>query len=757
MDDSLTENYLTFKGGYITGGNGSENGGGIYLPGGAYDASTTCLYMNGGNIIGNSTLGHGGGIYYGWVSKRNSIIDLKNVSIIGNVAKLSAGGIYHGANNRYLSLENTKVMNNSSNNKPAGIKAQSQLKVKGNVYVYDNKLKSGEEVDISINHDSQDDRLIVTGELSDESKIGYFNIRRELIYDYFKYNRDKDPNDIFISNTYQSLTKKGDNLYTRGIDDEAIYYDEGTHSLVMAESLANYPHEIKYGIESGNYNLDEAPQYTGIGEYTTYYRLRINDEMEYEGKQKIIINKILPLLPTVIENLKYTGEAQELLSVPDDPGATFKYKIKDGYWTDAIPKGLDINDYEIEVRAYGDSEHADYVFSLTASISSPDKTELKNALTNAKAVFDEVKAYGIIGLLLGTEITLAQNIENTDKVTVEKVSETIENLNEAVEEAKQNKKIVDHRYDGDSIFNTDYPYTEPIVRKPNNKIGKIDARRVKNGEIDIDTFVSSLTNEELAKLTCGNDHEWIGYLPEKGLSEVIWADGPNGLREKPYSNVLYPCSTLVASTWNRELAYNLGVSVSHDCFDYDIRLWLAPAMNIHRNPMCGRNFEYFSEDPILSSEIAAEIIKGVQDNGIAACLKHFAANNTEYNRFYSNSIVSARALREIYFKGFEKVINKVQPAEIMTAYNYLNYVKIPENPTMVVDILRNEFGYKNLLTTDYENTSIHVNELKAHHNLKMIHGDVKSVVDALNSGELDKEVIQESVKQIVLFVLKYTD
>ena len=232
----------------------------------------------------------------------------------------------------------------------------------------------------------------------------------------------------------------------------------------MAESLANYPHEIKYGIESGNYNLDEAPQYTGIGEYTTYYRLRINDEMEYEGKQKIIINKILPLLPTVIENLKYTGEAQELLSVPENPGATFKYKIKDGYWTDAIPKGLDINDYEIEVRAYGDSEHADYVFNLTASISSPDKTELKNALTNAKAVFDEVKAYGIIGLLLGTEITLAQNIENTDKVTVEKVSETIENLNEAVEEAKQNKKIVD---DEILLINEigDVSYTEEVKTK----------------------------------------------------------------------------------------------------------------------------------------------------------------------------------------------------------------------------------------------------------------------------------------------------
>lgn len=319
------------------------------------------------------------------------------------------------------------------------------------------------------------------------------------------------------------------------------------------------------------------------------------------------------------------------------------------------------------------------------------------------------------------------------------------------------KKLTPHRYEGDSEFVTIYPYTEPVVRKPNKELSEFDARKVRSGEISIDDFVSNLTDEELAKLTCANDHEWIGYLPNKGLGEVIWADGPNGLRERPYSNVLYPCSTIVASTWNKELAYKLGQSVSYDAHDYDIRLWLAPAMNIHRNPMCGRNFEYFSEDPYLSGVIAENIIKGVQENGIAACLKHFAANNTEYNRFYSNSIVSARALREIYFKGFENVFKHVQPAQIMTAYNYLNYKKIPENPLIINEVLRKELGFKNLLSTDYENTSIHVKELDANHNLKMIHGDVPSVVSALKSGELDRDKVRSSVKYLVNFVLKYTD
>ena len=143
-----------------------------------------------------------------------------------------------------------------------------------------------------------------------------------------------------------------------------------------------------------------------------------------------------------------------------------------------------------------------------------------------------------------------------------------------------------------------------------------------------------------------NDNGHIGYLPERGVPEAYWSDGPVGFRQN-FKVTVYPSATMVSSTWNTELAYEFGASAGEEAKLYNVDVWLAPAMNIHRNPCCGRNFEYHSEDPFITAKIVSAIVKGVQEKNVAATVKHFAANNTEYRRLRSDSRVSAKALREI--------------------------------------------------------------------------------------------------------------
>ena len=163
-----------------------------------------------------------------------------------------------------------------------------------------------------------------------------------------------------------------------------------------------------------------------------------------------------------------------------------------------------------------------------------------------------------------------------------------------------------------------------------------------------------------------------------GGPEAYWSDGSVGYRQN-YKVTVYPSSTMVASTWNTALAREFGRAIGVEGNMYNADAWLAPAINIHRDPCCGRNFEYMSEDPYVTGAIAAEIVKGVQEFSVAATVKHFAANNTEYQRMKSNSRVSARALREIYMKAFEIIIKKAKPFAIMTSYNHINGIKVSEN------------------------------------------------------------------------------
>lgn len=291
---------------------------------------------------------------------------------------------------------------------------------------------------------------------------------------------------------------------------------------------------------------------------------------------------------------------------------------------------------------------------------------------------------------------------------------------------------------GDVIKRRELP---PISRE-------YDFRNVLAGKISMEEFVRDLNNRELASLTCGNDNGHIGYLPERGVPEAYWSDGPVGFRQN-FKVTVYPSATMVSSTWNTELAYEFGSSAGEEAKLYNVDVWLAPAMNIHRNPCCGRNFEYHSEDPFITAKIVSAIVKGVQERNVAATVKHFAANNTEYRRLRSDSRISAKALREIYMRAFERVIKEAAPYSVMTSYNFINGIKVCEDPTLCRDILHGEFGFCGVLMTDYGNDSLHIKELAASHDLKMSRGDVESVVAAIESGALSRTLVEESAMRVL--------
>ncbi len=238
---------------------------------------------------------------------------------------------------------------------------------------------------------------------------------------------------------------------------------------------------------------------------------------------------------------------------------------------------------------------------------------------------------------------------------------------------------------------------------------------VKSGKVTMEQFVAQLDNDELEAVSrgdyvmnsplgaAGNAGTFGGVLPslrEKGVPAVTTTDGPSGIRINEGASLL-PVATALACSWNPELIEALYEQVGYEMKRVGSDVLLAPGMNIHRNPLCGRNFEYFSEDPLLTGVMASAIVKGVQKSGCSACPKHFACNNQETNRIYNDSRVSERALREIYLKGFEICVKTANPQNIMTSYNKINGVWGHYNYELCVRILRGEWGYKGNIMTDW--------------------------------------------------------
>lgn len=274
-------------------------------------------------------------------------------------------------------------------------------------------------------------------------------------------------------------------------------------------------------------------------------------------------------------------------------------------------------------------------------------------------------------------------------------------------------------------FPCDYVCEEKIPADGAKKHLLID---VAEGRVTLDAFIAQLTDDELWRLLAGKRNQGVaitdgmGGLAKYGIPTPMTADGPAGVRIKPVTGIAttaFPVETMLACTWNTALVERIGIAAALECKENNMFMWLAPALNIHRSPLCGRNFEYFSEDPFVSGKMAAAVVRGAQSQRVVATAKHFACNNKETNRKESDSVLSERALREIYLKGFEICVRESAPWMVMTAYNLVNGVRAAEHAELIQGILRGEWGFEGVVTTDWHGHAERNRELSAGNDIHM--------------------------------------
>ncbi len=311
----------------------------------------------------------------------------------------------------------------------------------------------------------------------------------------------------------------------------------------------------------------------------------------------------------------------------------------------------------------------------------------------------------------------------------------------------------------------------PAVRAVSRISGDSSLRRemlnfnnVANGTMSLDDFVDRLSDDEVAHLLGGQPNTGVantwgfGNLPQYHIPCAMTADGPAGLRIERKCGVYttaFPCATCLSCTWDPEITYAVGAAGALEVKENNIAMWLTPAVNIHRSPLCGRNFEYYSEDPYLAGTMAAGMVKGIQSQHISASVKHFALNNKETNRRNSDSRASERAIREIYLKAFEIIVKTAHPWCIMSSYNMINGHRSSENADLLTGILRGEWEYDGVVTTDWWTYGEHYKEVKAGNDLKMATGYPEDLMEALSKGLLTRNEMNICVKRVLKALLRF--
>ena len=284
-------------------------------------------------------------------------------------------------------------------------------------------------------------------------------------------------------------------------------------------------------------------------------------------------------------------------------------------------------------------------------------------------------------------------------------------------------------------------------------------------------ILAQMTLEEKASLCDGADFWHMKGMEKYDIPCIMVCDGPHGLRKKDYSKkgdslsnsvpaISYPTAATTACSWDPELLYEMGVALGKKCLKEEVGVLLGPGINMKRSPLCGRNFEYFSEDPILAGELAAGFINGVQSMGVGTSLKHFCANSQETRRMTCDSVVDERALREIYLTAFEIAVKKAKPWTVMNSYNKINGYHGSENKHTQLEILRNEWGYDGVVVSDWGAVNDRVLGLKNGNDLEMPSSSgsgTKRIVDAVRSGALDEAVVNERALNVLNLIKKAAD
>jgi len=288
---------------------------------------------------------------------------------------------------------------------------------------------------------------------------------------------------------------------------------------------------------------------------------------------------------------------------------------------------------------------------------------------------------------------------------------------------------------------------------------------------DIKHLITQMTLEEKASLCSGRNFWYLKGIERLGIPSIMVTDGPHGLRKQvgdadhiglneSVPATCFPTASSLAATWNRDLVNQVGAALGEECRREKVGVILGPGVNIKRTPLCGRNFEYFSEDPYLSGEIAKCHIEGVQSQGIGTSMKHYAVNNQEYRRMVIDAVIDERALREIYLTGYEIAVKGAQPWTVMCAYNKVNGTYCCENEYLMRNILKEEWGHEGLVVTDWGAMNDRVAGLQAGVELEMpgsLNGNDEKIVAAVQDGELDEAILDQAVEKILEMIFKASE
>lgn len=312
-----------------------------------------------------------------------------------------------------------------------------------------------------------------------------------------------------------------------------------------------------------------------------------------------------------------------------------------------------------------------------------------------------------------------------------------------------------------------FPAGIPILEREGLVLEALNERQ----KAKIEEWLSQLTLEEKAGLCSGLNFWQTKAVRRLGIPSLMMTDGPHGLRKQQGSGdhlglhdsvpaTCFPTAAGLAASWNRELVEEVGQALGRECRAQDVDLLLGPGANIKRSPLCGRNFEYYSEDPHLTGEMAAAFIRGVQSQGVGTSLKHFAVNNQEHRRMSVDAVVDERTLREIYLAGFESAVKQSQPWSVMCSYNRINGTYGSEHEELLTKILREEWGFAGFVVSDWGAVNERVDGLRAGLDLEMpsSHGmNDRKIVEAVRSGRLPEEVLDRAVRRMLAFLLKATE